>query len=221
MTAVVELAQPRKLVPRWLGHGDLTVVITPDRVYLRADQVEALAGIPPWGTGSTLLPDEWPLDVDGIDFYDIDTATTMCEQHDTALAAEFVAWVNGFLTTVDGVVLEQAHRVTPFTESLTVAQAARALDADPAITMGRDRLFELLEQQGWIERNSTHHDWTVTARAHYADWVTLRAVNVPDGHKTRRYLQVHVTPAGMTELRRILHALGRGDPPPAAITPLF
>lgn len=222
---MVELAQPRKLLPRWPGHGDLTIVIDGAYTYLRADQVEQLAGIPAWGDGETVLPDEWPLDVAGTPFYAIDDAVQKCERHGTALAAEFVSWLREFLSTVDDDALEQAHKVVHFTDAYSMTRAARILDADPTITMGRDRLFAYLEQLGWIERSSPAHDWIITRRPHDRDWLTLRAVRVPAGNKTgwRDYLQVHVTPAGIAELRRTLHALNRGAPPtdiPAA-QPLF
>lgn len=225
MSAVVELAQPRKLLPRWSGHGDLTIVIDGAYTYLRADQVEQLAGIPPWGEGETVLPDEWPLDVAGIPFYSMDDAVRKCEQHGTALALEFVTWLREFLAGVDDEALELAHRVVPFVEAFTVSNAAAILDADPAISMGRARLFAHLEQLGWIERSSPAHDWVITRRPHDRDWLVLRPVRVPAPTRSgwRDYPQVHVTAAGIAELRRTLYAVGRGDAAPTetAIEPLF
>lgn len=224
VSAVATAPIYRRLFPRWPHHGNLEirVDVTDGRTWLRADQVEQLACIPPWSTGDTLLGDEYLASIDGADFYDIDSAVAKCSHHGTALAAEFADWIRTFIANVDDVVLEHAHKTVAFTEALTVAQAARALDDDPAISMGRDRLFAHLEQLGWIERASAAHDWIITHTPHQHDWLTLRSVNVPDGRDSRRYLQIHVTRAGLDELRRTLYALGRGDPAdtPAPI-PLF
>lgn len=214
----------RRLLARWPRHGDLDIRVdlADGRTWIRADQVEQLADIPTWSTGDTLLGDEEVHSIDDAWFYDVDGAIAKCAHHGTALAGEFADWLRAFLANVDEQVLEDAHKVVPFTEAHTVAQAARVLDGDPAITMGRDRLFAHLEQLGWIERSSAAHDWIITREPHDHDWLTLRAVNVPDGLGLRRYLQIHVTAAGLDEIRRTLYALGRGEPAAApAPIPLF
>jgi len=214
--AVATAATPiyRRLYARWPRHGnlDIRVNITDRSVWLRADQVEQLAGIPPWATGDTLLGDEEVLAIGDAWFYDLDGAVAKCAHHGTALAVAFGDWVREFAADVDDQVLENAHQRVAFIHALTVAQAARVLDGDPAISMGRDRLFAHLEQLGWIERSSPAHDWIITREAHQRDWLTLRTVTIPNGIDTRPYLQVHVTHAGLDEIRRTLYALRRGDP---------
>lgn len=223
MSAVVELAQPRKLVPRWHTHGDLLLVIDGAYTYLRADDVEQLSGIPPWGEGDTVLGDSWPLDVEGVHFYLLDDALRRCEQHGTRTAREFTAWLLDFLASVDDAVLENAHRVVPFIEALTVAQAARDLTRQHGIRVNRKQLFAALDDLDWIGRNSPEHDWVISPEAHARDLLTLREVNIPAATREgkRRYLQVHVTRRGLAEL---VKALTPAEPQPAPAhlpTPLF
>jgi hypothetical protein len=224
--AVATAATPiyRRLYPRWPGHGDLDIRVdlADGRTWLRADQVEQLAGIPRWATGDTLLGDEEVLAIGDAWFYDLDGAIAKCAHHGTALAADFADWIREFTANIDDQALETAHKTVPFIHALTVAQAARVLDGDPAISMGQNRLFAHLEQLGWIERSTAAHDWIITCTPHERDWLTLRTVTIPDGRETRRYLQVHVTRAGLDEIRRTLYALGRGDPAEQpTLTPLF
>ncbi|WZH36275.1 MAG: hypothetical protein PIR02_16125 [Microbacterium enclense] len=215
MTVMVELAQPRKLLPRWYGHGDLLVVIDGAYTYLRADDVEHLAGIPAWGEGDTVLGDEWPLDVDGVHFYLLDDALRRCDQHGTLASREFTTWLLDFLSHVDDTVLEQAHQPVPFTEALTVAQAARHLSTELGINLGRDQLFDHLDRLDWIGRNTPEDDWIITPAAHTGDLLTLRPVNIPAPTKERRrrYLQVHVTRHGLDRLR--VHLAPATPPPPS------
>lgn len=219
MSAVLELAQPRKLRPRWHGHGNLLIVVDGAYTYLRAEDVEHLAGIPTWGEGDTVLGDEWPLDLDGMHFYLLADALRRCEQHGTRGAADFTTWLLDFLAGVDDAVLELAHQPVPFTEALTVTQAARQLSADLGITLGRDQLFAHLDAFDWIGRNSPEHDWVIDPTAHRLDLLTLRTVIVPAPNRDRRraYPQVHVTPRGLAELARRLTP----TPTPPPTPPLF
>ena len=70
-----------KLIPRWPGHGDLTIVVDGDRTYLRADDVERLAQVPAWSEGETILGEEWPEELDGVPFYTLEAATAKAMQH--------------------------------------------------------------------------------------------------------------------------------------------
>lgn len=82
----------------------------------------------------------------------------------------------------------------------TVANAAAILNRDPAITLGRDRLFEVLAHVGWIER--PHLDWRPTDDARRAGLVTARPTMI-HGRKDV-YMQVVVTDAALLELHRRL-----------------
>ncbi|MBW9095166.1 phage antirepressor KilAC domain-containing protein [Microbacterium jejuense] len=207
MTAVVELAQTRKLIPRWIGHGDLTIVVD-GAVYARADQVEQLAGIRPWSGGETLLGDTWAREIDGQAYYDLDDAIARCEAAGTAQATEFLDWLR---TTIEQLltdeVLDLAHRAPAFIGSYPVALAARILSDDPAITIGQHGLFAHLEHIGWIERAGT--DWAMTNLARRNGWLTVRDVTIPAANRAHRrtYPQLHVTPDGLHHLARTLHAL--------------
>lgn len=223
MSAVLELAQPRKLLPRWHTHGDQLIVIDGAYTYLRASDVEHLAGIPAWGEGDTVLGDEWPLDVDGIHFYLLEDALRRCEQHGTAGARAYVAWLLEFLASVDAAALENAHKIVPFTEALTVAQAARQLQRDHGIAINRTQLFAALDELDWIGRNSPDHDWVIGPEAHTRDLLTLREVNIPAATREgqRRYLQVHVTRRGLVELATALAPPPDAPAPAPHPTPLF
>lgn len=200
---MVELQQPRHLVHRVDGH-DLHVLVDHPYVYLSAEDVEAIAGVPAWATGESLLLDEGQtVDLDGVTFYPLDEAVARAREESLTpeRAARFLAWIEEHLPLIlDPELLEHAHRVPSVTQSYTVAAAAEILDRDPAISMGRARLFEHMAFLGWIERRVG--DWAVTPLAHGRDWLVSRPVIV----RGRRYRQIHVTRAGLIELRRSLVA---------------
>lgn len=205
MTAVAELARTRTtLIPRWFGHGDLTIVVDDERAYLRADQVEQLAGIPPWSTGETLLGDAFPLEMDGRPFYELDEAIARCETAQTTTAGEFLAWLGDTLADLlEDEVLDVAQPVPAFIGSHPVAAAARLLSDDPEVRIGRQGLFAHMHALGWTERHDDH--WVMTNLPRRRGWLTTR--NVALGPHRGIYPQIHVTPAGLAELGRTLHAV--------------
>lgn len=228
MTTVVELAHHRMLIPRWPGHGDLTIVIRDEHVYLRADQVERLAGIPPWAHGETLLGDTWPLELDGRPYYQLEDAVARCEAEATDAAAAFLAWLDEQLEQLlTDEVLDDAQRIPSVIGSHPVRVAARILDADPAVSIGQISLFAHLAVEGWIDRDPQvapqDQDWRITPLARRHGWLTIRNVLIPAANRERRrtYEQIYVTPAGLAELRRTLHALHQTPPPEAPQPPLF
>lgn len=223
MIGVVELARTVKLIPRWPGHGDLTIVTRDGRVYLRADQVEQLAGIPPWASGESLLGETWPLELDGNPYYDVDDAIARCETADTSMAAAFLTWLGDTLDQLlADDVLDLAQGIPGFIGSYPVRVAARILDDDPAISIGQNTLFAHMHHLGWIERTPTG-DWTLTPTSRRNGWLTIRDITVPAATKAHRraYPQVYVTPAGLTELATTLHALSRPVPDTPAPPTLF
>ncbi|WP_223215058.1 phage antirepressor KilAC domain-containing protein [Microbacterium trichothecenolyticum] len=205
---MAELAQTRKLIPRWIGHGDLTIVVEGARVYGRADQVEQLAGIAPWSGGETLLGDTWAREIDGHVFYELDDAIARCEAAGTSRAGEFLTWIRETLEQLlTDEVLDLAQRSPAFIGSYPIRIAAARLSEDPAVHIGQQGLFAHLERIGWIERAGT--DWTMTATSRRNGWLTIREVTIPAANRTHRrtYPQLHVTPTGLTELAATLHAL--------------
>lgn len=207
MSLVAELARTATLIPQWHGHGPLRIEIRDDVVYLRADQVEQLAGIRPWSTGETLIDDHWPT-FGGHPFYELDVAIARCEAADTALAAEFLTWLTDQLRELlTDDTLVDAQQPHTFLDSYSVRRAATILDGDPAVSIGQNTLFAHMHSLGWIERSTG--DWTITPSARRNGWLTIRDVVIPAATKqrTRPYPQVYVTPAGLAELRRTLHAL--------------
>lgn len=209
MIGVTELAQTRKLIPRWIGHGDLTIVVDGVRVYVRADQVEQLAGIPPWSGGETLLGDTWALELDGQPYYELDDAIARCEAAHTDEAAAFLTWLRETLDELlTDEILDLAQRAPAFIGSYPIRIAARILSEDPAVSIGQHGLFAHLERLGWTERAGSS-DWTMTALARRNGWLTIRDVTIPAANRAHRrtYPQLHVTPAGLTELAVTLHAL--------------
>ncbi|CAN7238710.1 phage antirepressor KilAC domain-containing protein [Microbacterium sp. LjRoot45] len=216
---MVELQQPRPIIPRVDGQN-LHILVDHPYVYLRRDDVEALAGIPPWGTGEKLLlDDDQVVDINGAEYYPLETALHRAryESLTPSKADAFLQWVEAELPQyLTPEVLEAAHRVPAFSEAYTVAGAARLLDQDPEISTGRDRLFDHMAELGWIERNTEGVDaWIPTSTATSRDWLTLRTVYVGPRRNARPYLQIHITNAGLTELRRTLAGTARSTTRPA------
>lgn len=225
MTAVLELPRTAKLIPTWqrderpatvTGRGDLTIVLKDGGIYLHAAQFEALAGIPPWAQGETLLGDDWPLELDGHPYYRLDDAIARAEAQETAQSAAFLAWLT---KTMDELLteeaLEHAHTLPSFMGSYPVRRAAEILSRDPGIDIGMHGLFEHMRLQGWIERDDPHTDWRITTTGRLVDWLTIRDVLVPAPTKVgrRSYPQIYVTPGGLAQLRRTLHAINSNAPP--------
>jgi hypothetical protein len=211
-----ELAQPRKLVPRWLGHGDLTIVVDGPNVYVRADQLEQLADIRPWADGDALIPEGWPVDLQGVAYYRLDDALDRLEHAGTGSATAFLTWIRDTLPTlITDETLALAAGLSGFLDAFTVSQAAAQLSTDPAVSIGRDRLFRHMEQLGWVTRDRDY--WALTTPARRDGVLTLRTVPV----RGRSYPQVYVTQLGLTALRASLHALSVAPPPPAPTPTLF
>lgn len=208
---MVELLQPRLLIHRYAGQ-DVRILVDHPYVYLRAEDVEKAAGVPPWSTGETLLLDEGQqVDIGGTEWYPLDEAQARAgtDSTDPAAAAAFLTWLDGELPTLlDQDTLEAAHRVPGFATALTIAGAAHQ------VGLGRDALFDRLEEAGWITRPVPDGDWAITPTAHARDWLTIRdkLVAPRTSRHHRSYPQIHVTPAGMTELRQLLGALPDRSP---------
>ena len=219
MTAVTELARVRtKLIHRMPGGGDLWVFIEAGAMFLRADQVEALADIPSWSAGESLFDvDEWTT-IEGHPCYPVESAIVRCEAAATPTAAAFLAWLAEMLAQVDDDALDRAQRLPAFIGSHPVGVAARMLSADPEVRVGRNGLFAFMHEAEWITRGSG--DWEITHVARRNEWLTIR--NVVAGRSGRLYPQIYITPTGLTELHRLLTAGRRHSPPaPASAPTLF
>lgn len=217
MSVVTELARARtKLIHRMPGRGDLWVFVDGGAMFLRADQLERLADIPPWSGGELLVDvDEWKM-LDGFACYPLEVAIARCESAATVTAATFLVWLKGLLESVDDDALDQAQAVPGFIGSYPVNVAARTLSEDPEVTVTRTALFGFMEQAGWLKRDES--DWEVTHFARRNGWLTTRNVPVP-GRGRRTYPQTYVTPAGLAELHRMLTAGRRKSPPAPAKHP--
>ena len=206
--AMVELLQPRASIPRVDGH-DIRLLIDHPHVYFRREDVEDFADIPPWGNGETLLLDEdQVIEVKGVEYYTLDTVIYRA-RFDSLTPAKgdaLLRWIESDLDQyLTPEALEAAHRAPSFADAYTVAAAAKRLDEEPGISMGRDRLFEHMANLGWIERNTVGVDaWVPTQLPTARDWIALRSVNIGPRKAQRRYLQIHITNAGLEELRRTL-----------------
>ena len=211
MSLMVDLARARtKLIHRMPGEGDLWVYVDAGGLFLRADQVEALAGIPPWSGGELLVDvDEWTI-LDGHACYPVETAIARCEAAGGARAGGFLAWLRDTLATLDDETVDQAQILPGFIGSHPVDKAARLLSEDPEISVGPRGLFEFMHDRGWLSRGPK--DWEITHVARRNGWLTVRNVPVP-GRGRRPYPQTYVTPVGLTELGRML-TVGRRSRPP-------
>lgn len=216
MTVVAELARARtKLIPRMVGRGDLTVFVERGAMFVRADQLEHLAGIPPWSGGELLVDvDEWAT-IDGHTCYPLEVAIARCEAAGTPTAAAFLEWFDAYRATLDDSVLDQAQGMPGFIGSFPVARAAQLLSADPEIKLGRDHLYAYMHEIGWVQRGES--DWEVTHLARRNGWLTVRPKLVP-GRGRHPYMQPYVTPDGLTQLQQLL-TVGRRHAPPAAPAP--
>ena len=219
---MAELARARvKLIHRTPDRRDLWVFIDDGAMFLRADQVEALAGIPPWSGGELLVDlNEWKT-IDGHACYPVEVAIARCENAATPAAAAFLDWVRPVLEQVDDDALDNAQAVPGFSGSFPVDVTARRLSADPEVEIGRRALFAFMHEIGWLSRVGADDDWTVTHLGRRNGWLTVRPVLV-SGRGRRTYLQPYVTPSGLAELHRLLSAGRRRDPPePAGHPTLF
>ena len=207
---IAELQRPSKLIPRWIGHGDLTIIIDGPYVYLRAVDVESLAHVPAWGEGETIIGDEWPEELVGEamgsePYYELDQAIAKCRRHvdDQPAAAAFLAWLDATLPDlVDPEVVESARRPTPLVDAITVQRAARRL-TEQGLRIGRTGLFSTLEQLGWTRRAG--ESWTLTALATDRQWATVRQIRHPDPRrKHETYEQIYITSRGFERLREDL-----------------
>ncbi|QYF98933.1 phage antirepressor KilAC domain-containing protein [Microbacterium sp. PAMC21962] len=217
MSAVVELSRTRtKLIHRMPGAGDLWIFVDAGAMFMRADQVEAIAGIPPWSTGELLVEAGTWETIDGHVCYPVEVAIARCEAAATPPASRFLDWVRTVLEATDDDALDKAQLVPSFIGSHPVHVAARILSEDPEVTIGRNGLFEVMHQAGWLDRSGG--DWTVTHVARRNGWLTVRNIPVPGRGRTP-YPQTYVTPAGLVELQRLLTAGRRHSPPEPAQHP--
>jgi anti-repressor protein len=90
-----------------------------------------------------------------------------------------------------------------------VADAAKILSRDPAINIGRDRLFDFLKGRGWVYRGEANR-WRPYQRAIDCDRLAerLQSSLEADGSRANRAPQVRVTVKGIHELHRLLGGSG-------------
>lgn len=85
-------------------------------------------------------------------------------------------------------------------EHYSVAATAKILDRDPAITIGRDALFDLLHKWGWIEKRADV--WTPNREVVFLGYLTTVDNRVPN--TSTLYPQVCITPVGIAALHQRL-----------------
>lgn len=216
MTTMTELARTRtKLIHRMPTRGDLWIYVEAGAMLVRTDQLEALAGIPPWSGDEVLFAEDAWTTVDGHVCTPLEHAIARCEADASSTSAEFLGWLEGVLKQVDDDVLDQAQSLPGFIGSHPVQIAARRLSEDPALTIGRDGLFAFMHAEGWIERGGDA--WQVTHLARRNGWLTVR--QVPVGRGRRTYAQTYVTPEGLAVLRDLLAESRRRHDPPDSLPP--
>lgn len=204
---MADLAQPIKIIARWPMRGDLRIVVDGDYTYLRASDVETLAGIPAWGDGEALIGDDSAVDFLGEAHYLVDVAVAKVRRHaDEARAAEFVTWLDEALPDLlDPQTVDDARVRTGFGAGLTVRNAARRL-TDAGVRIGRTGLFTTLQSLGWTRREGD--SWALTSLPLDLGWAATRRIRDPrpgaDRHAT--YEQIYILPAGLDRLVELLHA---------------
>lgn len=137
---------------------------------------------------------------------------------DDPLTTEFLTWIGDQVTEFHKVGVDNLTRITidgprprspkpapPTTdgqvaEHYSVLAAANILDRDPAISIGRDSLFELLHKWGWAEK---HGDvWKPSRDMVFIGYLTVVDARVPG--KQDLYPQICITPLGITALHQRL-----------------
>lgn len=204
---------------RWPHHGDLRIIVddrggkpgrTPE-IHVAADDLHALAEIPddqdPHPTISPRIL--WARHgADPIRCYSLTQALAVIEHTATHATGELLAWMREQIPLViRDEVLAAATPLESFLDAYTVQQAAIILDGDPQITTGRTRLFTVLEGFGWIARDRAGH-WQPLAAPLQHQLLTVRDITIRSGTRAAEaYRQLYITPTGLSELRRLMHAL--------------
>lgn len=96
--------------------------------------------------------------------------------------------------------VDDAQRKVP--EFFSVAAAARILDRDPAISIGRQALFEHLHKVAWISREG--RAWVPAEGIPALGLLARQDVNVPQFSRDEPYPQVVITAAGLRALHQRL-----------------
>lgn len=209
------------LIPlHWPHHGDLRILVDDLEVFAAADDLHALAEY------DDSTPHPHPLfrpDVtwakrDGaelLELYPLAHAVAVLEHAPTHQTRELLAWLREQLPLVlNEHVVDAAIGLESFLDAWTVQQAAKILDRDPQIAIGRTRLFAHLERIGWIHRDHDEH-WAPRPDATRQGLLTLRDITIRSGTRgAEAYTQLYITEAGLAELRRTLYALHPVPPDP-------
>lgn len=216
----------QQLPLRWPHHGDLRILVDVDtlEVFVAAVDLIALAeldDLTPADLHPSIRPHvTWSRSggAEGLlEHYTLADAVAVLEHNPTHLTGELLEWMREQIPlAVADDVIDSAVGLEGFCSAYTVQQAAMILDRDPAVAIGRTRLFAHLERIGWARRGIAQH-WEPTSLARRHHWLTIRTVSIRPGTKaTTPYPQLYITPAGLDELRRTLHAL---NPDAPATTP--
>lgn len=220
------------LIPlRWHHHGDLRILVDETAVhdvFVSAADLRTLAEYEEDADypHPTLRPHvTWAKrpGAELLEFYPLADALAVIDHAPTHVTGDMVEWLREQLPLVlRDEVIDATIGLEDFLTSYTVAQAARILDADPAVSIGQRSLFEHLSHIGWAQRDLVGH-WMPTRHATRQGLLTIRAIVIrPRTKQAAPYPQLYVTPAGLAELRRTLHALHPTTPsaPPPEQLPL-
>lgn len=125
-----------------------------------------------------------------------DKARREAEDHARALSAPAAAW----------------QQMVEARGDYAVADAAKALSRDPAITIGRDHLFTFMAGQGWVFRERYTGRWkayqTQINTGRLAEKASRPSLNPNTGEWQVWDPSVRVTPKGLEELHRRLGGSG-------------
>lgn len=196
---------------RWPAHGDLRILVDELDVFVAASDLHALAEFEDDYEHPTIRPRvTWARHAGEtlIEHYTLAEAMEVLDHTPTHQTGELLAWLREQLPLVlRDEVIDAAIGLEGFCDAFTVAQAALILDRDPAVSIGQRTLFQHLEHIGWAERDFVGH-WRPTRPAIRRHWLTIRDVIIrPRTRQAAPYPQLYVTPAGLAELRKTLHAL--------------
>lgn len=226
MTQLEGSSRPAIVPLRWDNHGiDVCAVLEADTVsFVARDVLEALGHSTDSLQASPAHP--WAEEHAAPTLRDHAAGARWTRQqiHDVlghatdALTAEFLAWLGEQITEIQKVGVENLTRITlegprprspkpshdtaaeQTAEHYSVLAAANILDRDPAITIGRDSLFELLHKWGWAQKQADV--WKPSRDMVFMGYLTVVEARVPGQHEL--YPQICITPLGIQALHQRL-----------------
>lgn len=197
---------------RWPMHGTLRLVVAGWRSqdtadpWLVVDDVLELLELDATGVTSTPATGTWRDTASGglRACWRLGDALRVVQDHPTHQTAAFLAWLHDSLPLVmTPEAIDAAVPPSSYVDAWDFASAALHLSRT-GLPMTRQGLILHLQDARLIARDREQH-WAPTPLAVRRGWLTIRDRKLPAGQGL--YSQVHITHAGLAEIRRQLSAI--------------